>query len=660
MAGARKIRAGRAVVELGVDQSPLQLGLKAASVRLRAFGASVGAVGRSMAMLGGAGLAPIVAASKLFVSVGSDLSDMAARTGLGVSALSELGFAAEQTGANMGDVENGVRRMQRTINDAERGMASAEDALAGLGLTAAALQGLKPEDQFTLIGERLAAIEDPTKRAALAMEILGRSGTSLLPMLGSLRELRAEAQDLGLTIDPADAAAADKLGDAFDKLWAVLKVGVFEVGAAVAGPLTALTEWMTGIAMKTVAWVKENRGLVQSIAGIIAGVTVAGVALVGIGAAVSGVGAVFGVLAGGVGLAISALGVMGTIIGAILSPIGLAVAAVAGLGAGILYWTGAGSAALGWLKDRFGELSAFVGGVVGGIRDSLAKGDIDAAAKILWAALKVTWYTGKEALISVWEEAKTKFFKVFSDLWYGALAAGEVVMHAIENAWINTTSFLSKTWSKFTGFFKKAWATASAAVQKGWNDLKGLFDEEFDAKAANEKVVVDLVGRWEEIDDETNKDIAERETQRKRQSKSAEELHQMTMAKIGEDSMNAIDAINALGGVESEGMRAAKAALEAAKADLATLIGQAKAPEVAGGGEERKEAENKIANAIAGLEDSRPLARASIISNSGEFASRFGIGGGSPIDRVAAAAEETAKNTKRLIRVTEENVLRFA
>jgi len=69
------------------------------------------------------------------------------------------------------------------------------------------LAGLSPEQQFKLIADRLAEIEDPTPRAATAMDVFGRSGTKLLAMLSGgaagIEELQEQARGLGLTITSA-------------------------------------------------------------------------------------------------------------------------------------------------------------------------------------------------------------------------------------------------------------------------------------------------------------------------------------------------------------------------------------------------------------------------------------------------------------------------
>jgi len=307
--GQGAIRAGKAFVEMLIDNKPLVRGLRAAQRRLRAFGAGVQSFGRTLLAGGAAIAAPIIASVKQFISAGDQLDKMAKRTGMSVEALSELGFAAEQSGANLETLEKGVRTMQRTVNDAERGLSTAKDAFNDLGLSIDDLKGLSPEEQFKLIGDRLSKIEDPTKRAALAMMIFGRAGTQLLPMLADgaagIEALQKEARALGLTISTEAAADAAKLGDTLNELWRIVKVGAFALGAQLAPMLIEAAKGAQQMATRGVEWVKQNRAAIVTVTKLAVKVLAAGAALVVIGGIIN-------LLAGGIGgliFVVKALGV---------------------------------------------------------------------------------------------------------------------------------------------------------------------------------------------------------------------------------------------------------------------------------------------------------------------------------------------------------------
>jgi sugar (pentulose or hexulose) kinase len=50
------------------------------------------------------------------------------------------------------------------------------------------------------------------------MQVFGRAGTRLLPLLGDMQDLRAEARRLGITMSTQQSKAAAALGDAFDRV----------------------------------------------------------------------------------------------------------------------------------------------------------------------------------------------------------------------------------------------------------------------------------------------------------------------------------------------------------------------------------------------------------------------------------------------------------
>ena len=70
MPSASGIRAGRAFVELFADDSKLVRGLKAASTKLKAWGASIGSLGKTLMTAGMAALGPMLAAAKHFLEFG--------------------------------------------------------------------------------------------------------------------------------------------------------------------------------------------------------------------------------------------------------------------------------------------------------------------------------------------------------------------------------------------------------------------------------------------------------------------------------------------------------------------------------------------------------------------------------------------------------------
>lgn len=653
----RGIRAGRAFVELGVSDK-LSAGLRRAQKRLKAFGDGVRAVGTRLAAIGAAGLAPLAASVRSFAKAGDTLDKMSKRTGVSVEALSELGFAAEQSGADLQTLEAGVRVMQRTLNDAERGLATAKDAMAELGLSADALRGLSPEQQFKTLAEALARIEDPSKRAAVAMQIFGRAGTRLLPLIeggaDGIEALQEQARSLGLTISTEAAAEAALLTDTLNILWRTVRQGVFVVGSALAPAVTRLAEATSRVVVSVTAWIKANRAVVVAAAKVAAIVALVGLTLIAAGLGISVLAAALGGLA-------TLVTASGAAMGTLLSPIGLVVAAVVGLGVAIVRYTSLGGQAVGWLMDRFGELQAFVGRVAGGIADALAAGDLALAAEVLWLGLKVAWQRGASELNAVWLEARAFFVGTAQKMWFGALAAAQIVLHALESAWIETTAFLSKIWTRFASGFQRIWQNAVGFVAKRMLEIQGLFDSSLDVEAAKQAVDDQLDAKLAEIDQNAQRELSAREDRRRRERDAAAELNEATLAEIGRRFDEAQEALRT--GNEAR-IAESQRALDEARRKLDEAIETARERREAMGDESGpgrigRDLIAELEDRLGGLGSS--LARGP--SARGTFNARAvqGLASDDAVaERTAKATEQTARHTRQLADAAKSGGLTFA
>ena len=455
--GSSEVRAGKAFVELGVKDT-LKKGLERAASQLKAFGKAVTMVGGGMIALGGVVSGTLTTAAKLFADWGSDLYDMSVRTGATVESLSALGYAAQQAGADIGTVEFGVRRAQNAIDSAAAGSKEAITALHELGLTAAMLQELTPDQQFAKLAEKIAALETPAQRTASAMALFGRSGTMLLPMMMELGKLTDRARKLGLVMSTQDAQAADEFGDRLGELGAMLKMVTFHVGAAAAKALLPFGERVADIVGGIVDWVRVNRGLVVTLAAVAGAVTGAGVALVGIGVGVQVLG-----------FALAGLANLGAILtaafAAIVSPLGAAVVLSGALGVYLARSTEVGGKALQWLTDRFADLKVEALETFQAIRDAMAAGEWGTAAGVMWATLKLEWTKGAGALLDVWTQLKFGVLRTMQELWAGVAALHENAVHGMAKAVSLIQRQAESTGMRMKRDAEKAAATARTSAQ---------------------------------------------------------------------------------------------------------------------------------------------------------------------------------------------------
>ena len=608
MADSRGIRAGRAFVELGVSDK-LSAGLRRAQRRLKAFGAGVRQVGLRLVAAGVAALVPLGLAVRIFAKAGDELEKMSRRTGVSVEALSELGFAAEQSGADLETLEKGVRTMQRAIVDLGRGLSTQVDAFGALGLTLKDLQNLKPEEQFKLIADRLSQVEDATTRAALAQQIFGRAGTRLLPLMeqgaAGMEALQQEARRLGLTISTKTAKDAARLTDAFNIVRRVLRITAITVGSALAPALERAAKFITRIAVVTNAWIKQNKQAVVTAAKVALTVVAVGAALIAVGLLLALAGAALGGLAAIITTTAGVVGAITAAFGFLVSPIGLVIAALALGTVALLKFSGGGSKALDFLGAKFGTLKGIVSKTLGGIGDALAAGDIGLAAKVLWAGLKLTFLDGTKEISE-------------------SFANGFLVMRLVM---VDALAIMQRLWTSFASGVQSVWEKTVNAVAKGVTVVLGVFDSSLDVEAANRQLDADSKANLNAIARKAEAEL-----------KKINEIRDLSTAGVLDDA--------------AKKMQERIDALKQAKEDLDTLLREAKNARDASDAADANAP--KKPNRFDGFLDEFDAIGESVkrsVETRGTFNALAAQGlasGAAAADRTAKATEQTAINTLRI------------
>ncbi|MBP3557358.1 MAG: hypothetical protein J6K20_06595 [Thermoguttaceae bacterium] len=210
-------------------------------------------------------------ALKSVVGLGDEMDKMSKRTGFGVEALSTLSYAATQCGTDVETVEGAIRGYQSVLADAANGSTDAAEKLSRLGLDAANLAALSPEEQLRALFDALGRIEDPTRRAAAAMEIMGDDGAKLGPIFAdgtaTLDAFAAEAREVGAVMSGEQAAASAELASATNRLKGALQGVAVQMGGALLPALQrgaeALTALVRGFGEFATARPEVVRGLTE-------------------------------------------------------------------------------------------------------------------------------------------------------------------------------------------------------------------------------------------------------------------------------------------------------------------------------------------------------------------------------------------------------------
>ena len=644
---AKGIRAGKAFVEIFADDSRLMRGLKAARQKLSAFGAGVRAAGLKMMGAGAAIAAPMMAAAKSAANSGAAIYEMSKRTGMSVPNLSALAYASEMTGASMENVEVAVKKMQKALFEAAQGGEKAQEAFALLGLSVEDLAKLNPDQQFALIAKKLSAIQDPAIKSGLALELFGRSGTDLIPMMENLESLSGDAAKLGLIKTDQSAKDAKDFSD-------ILKILGFAVKSVVNAIGSALMPLLKQFAIKIIDAVLTVRNFIREHKELVVTIFQVAAAVMGIGAGLVALSYIFTGLASAVGVVSTVFGVAQTIItatvaviGAMLTPIGLVVTAIVGLGAYFLYASGAAGKAADWLGGAFATVAEDAKASFGAISNALAGGDIVAAAKVLWAQLKMWWEQGTGWISDIWNGALLWMKQVFFEAVGGWRIIFEEMGHGLTVAWIETTAFLSNTWERFTTALMEAWNWCATGLQKAWNKIKGVFDSSFDSDAANAAAEQAYQAKIKELEDNKNAALAERERRRQGERDAETALNDKNLNQIIQET----EAWKKSAQEERDAKKAqSQADIDAAKKELDDARSKANAVKPRKSvGELKMDDYLKNAKGLMGdLDDLAGMSKQQSTRGTFNAAALQGLAAGGPMDKVATNTAATVEQLKKV------------
>ena len=249
-------------------------------------------------------------AAKSFASTNDELRRLSLITGITQEEISNLGYAAKIADVDFGELTRGLKLFVVNLSKTGGEAKKIDEALKDIGIDPTAFKGLDTSAKLKQFSDAISGVEDATKRARAAAVIFGAdAGPNLLSFLSlgseGIDKLAKEANRLGVTFTPAQAALADKLGDSFDRLTATFAGLKNAIAAAISGPLTSFIDMVTNVVSNVTKWVSLNPSIIQGVADVAAAAVAAGTAVYGLGKALEYTGLLFspgGLLFGGAAL----------------------------------------------------------------------------------------------------------------------------------------------------------------------------------------------------------------------------------------------------------------------------------------------------------------------------------------------------------------------
>jgi TP901 family phage tail tape measure protein len=269
------------------DGSKLKGELDKSGKNVTSFSEKIGKIGKAATVVGGIVTAAFATIITKTAQVGDQFDKMSLRTGVAVEDLSALAYAADISGTDILTLEKGLKGLTKVMDDASMGIGEGMEAFELLDIAVMDSEGKlrSTVDVLKEAATKISAIEDPTKQAALAMDLFGaRAGPQLLPLLkageGGIEDLMNRAKELGITMSTEAATKAAEFTDRMTDLKGSLAGAGRTIGDVLIPAVIPLIEKVTEIVGKVVAWTKENPELVATITKV--------AAVVGVAAAVGG------------------------------------------------------------------------------------------------------------------------------------------------------------------------------------------------------------------------------------------------------------------------------------------------------------------------------------------------------------------------------------
>lgn len=476
--------------------------VKKSTDKLSAFERTTSKIGRSMmnagTVMAGAGAAvgaSILSVGKATADYAGDMFDMARGSGMGVEAFQKLAYAAKMSGIEAEKVSTSFVKFDRMIAEAAGGNKTYMQTFKDLGIQIKDSAGnlRQPNEIFEDVADIFHNTEDGIGKTALAVELFGKSGADLIPMLNDgkagLKAFYAEAERMGLVLSDEAIAKGDAFSDQLENIGEQVKGVKLQLGAALIPALSAATEKISKVIDKITKWVQENPELAATI-GNIAMTTGKWIAILGTAAIAIGSVAfiilqfrkAFRAMSDAVTIGIS-------IFKNIKNTFLVVDKAMKGYTKTQKLATVATKLFNKALKANpiltIISLIIALGAVVYSVIKNWDK--IAAWFKKLWDAIVGIFKAAWEAIKKVWSTVTGWF----SNLWGGIKAGAGKAWEGIKNTINKAREGVQKAWGSVKGWFSNLWGNVKSGISNAWGGIKDWF--------SNLQPVEWMRGAWENV-----------------------------------------------------------------------------------------------------------------------------------------------------------------
>jgi hypothetical protein len=204
------------LVDIAARTASFDTGIKAVNEKLEAFGENVK---RVFEVLAAGEIANFV---KETIELGDSLGSAATKAGVAGEAFTQLAYAAKLNSVSTDSLSSAFVKMNVALSEAATGGKVQIEALAALGLTYKELKALAPEDQFTIIADRINKLGNSSDKARAEVALFGKAGADLAGLFSKGAEgilhAREEAERIGQSFSEETLKTFEEAHQSIDRL----------------------------------------------------------------------------------------------------------------------------------------------------------------------------------------------------------------------------------------------------------------------------------------------------------------------------------------------------------------------------------------------------------------------------------------------------------
>ena len=443
-------------------------------------------LGASAAVVGS-----ILAVGKSTADYAGDMYDMARGAGIGVEAFQKLAYAGRMSGVETEKLSASLVKFDRMVAEATGGNKTYMQTFEDLGIKIKDSAGnlRQPNEIFEDVADIFHNTEDGIGKTALAVELFGKSGADLIPMLNDgkagLKAFYAEAERLGLALSNEMIAKGDAFSDQLENIGEQVKGVKLQLGAALIPALSAATEKISKVIDKITKWVQENPELAATI-GNIAMTTGKWIAI--LGTAAIAIGSVAFIILQ-FRKAFRAMSDAVTIGISIFKNIKNTFLVVDKVMKGYTKTQKLATVATKLFNKalKANPILTIISLIIALVAVVYSFIKTSAWFKKLWDAIVGIFKAAWEAIKKVWSTVTGWF----SNLWGGIKAGAGKAWEGIKNTINKASEGVQKAWESVKGWFSNLWGNVKSGISNAWGGIKDWF--------SNLQPVEWMRGAWENV-----------------------------------------------------------------------------------------------------------------------------------------------------------------